>query len=120
MDDNLFVMRNLALEDSRLTAEIVINWDSKVFDGHFPGRPVLPGVVMLRIIRQALELHFERKLMMVKLLSIRFTSMVVPEENLNERIDLVVNEIDGALTVSGKWLHGESVAAKFKMSYRNE
>ena len=55
-----FALRTLAAADGGDVAaaaddEIVIAFDHPAFAGHFPGRPLLPGAVLLSLVMQALD-----------------------------------------------------------------
>jgi 3-hydroxyacyl-[acyl-carrier-protein] dehydratase len=43
-------------------AKIAINKRHRIFDGHFPGLPVVPGVCMLQIVREIMEVSSRRVL----------------------------------------------------------
>jgi 3-hydroxyacyl-[acyl-carrier-protein] dehydratase len=45
--------RVTAVEPDRLTAESVVPEASPIFEGHFPGHPLLPGVLLLETMAQA-------------------------------------------------------------------
>jgi len=55
--------------------------DHPVFDGHFPGNPILPGVCTLQIAGELLSKYLDQKLMLVKSDNIKFMSLVIPAEN---------------------------------------
>ncbi len=69
--------------ENELIAEIKLNPDHKIYDGHFPGNPVVPGVVSVQMINEVLSEHLGIKLMTSKARSIKFTSMINPKTNPN-------------------------------------
>ena len=42
-----------SFDESVLHARVTTNPDWNIFDGHFPGRPILPGVILIEMIAQA-------------------------------------------------------------------
>lgn len=65
-------------------AEIPIN--SAWFDGHFPERPLLPGVAILGLVDQTLVQHQEQMGQSVNVIGfrkVRFKDMVLPGQHLN-------------------------------------
>lgn len=56
MSDKLYAIEKITENsDGSWRSEVSINKNSKVFEGHFPGQPVLPGVFMLEIITTVLS-----------------------------------------------------------------
>jgi len=41
--------------ESKYLAMILINEEHEVFQGHFPGNPIMPGVCMMQIIKELTE-----------------------------------------------------------------
>lgn len=52
-DPMLFIDRVTALEDGHITAESDIRPDANFFKGHFPDRPIMPGVLIIETVAQA-------------------------------------------------------------------
>ena len=62
-------------------ATIVLNPAHSIFDGHFPGLPVVPGVCMLQIIKECLEAVLQQKLTLTKAGNIKFLTVLTPKEH---------------------------------------
>ncbi len=73
MDDGL-------KEGVRHEAPICIGRDHPALPGHFPGRPVVPGVVVLDQLIQAAESRLGRPLRIVGLIQAKFLSPLLPEQ----------------------------------------
>lgn len=72
-----------------LVAEIRVAPDSPWFDGHFPGRPVLPGVAILSMVCEMVRragLGQDRPVRMSGIRRIRFRRPVRPGERLSVEI----------------------------------
>ena len=67
--------------EGELIAEIKLNPDHKIYEGHFPENPVVPGVVSTQMINEVLSDYLKIKLMTSKARSIKFTSMISPKIN---------------------------------------
>lgn len=50
----------------------------KVYEGHFPGKPVCPGVMTLSVVRQCAEQIAGRSLKWSEIKNCRFTGMLFP------------------------------------------
>jgi 3-hydroxyacyl-[acyl-carrier-protein] dehydratase len=42
-------------EEGSLCATLIINASHQIFEGHFPGQPVVPGVCMMQMVKEVLE-----------------------------------------------------------------
>ncbi len=64
--------------------------DSPWFSGHFPGEPILPGIALIHIVRQAITLEALKKgekLQLHTLKRVRFTQPVRPGDTLSVNIN---------------------------------
>lgn len=67
--------------DESFLATFFIDPESKVFNGHFPEQAVLPGVVMVNIVKRCLE-KVENQPMQLSLAgNIKFLSLLVPNKS---------------------------------------
>ncbi len=93
----LLVDRVLELEPKRIVAVKNVTINEEFFSGHFPGRPVMPGVLVIEGMAQAggiLLLHNrpERESKLIYFTSIdkaRFRRPVVPGDQLRFEIDIL-------------------------------
>ncbi|MEO7313056.1 MAG: 3-hydroxyacyl-ACP dehydratase [Chitinophagaceae bacterium] len=53
--NNFFTINNVTTVAFEVKAELVIDATHKIFEGHFPGQPVVPGVCMMQIVKEVLE-----------------------------------------------------------------
>lgn len=86
--------------------------ESPVYQGHFPGYPITPGVCLVEI---ALELFSEREGRPVRLVAaknIKFMSPVLPTETTELRFNLA-GEGDGRTV---EILAGETLCAKMSLT----
>lgn len=65
-------------DGSGFDAEIVLDPDHPVFEGHFPGNPILPGVCTVQMIRELLEQSVQKSLIMTKAGNIKYLGFVNP------------------------------------------
>ena len=60
----------------------VVPADHPLFEGHFPGHPILPGVVALGWMLAAAERFLGRPLGAVELLNVKFQTVILPGSEL--------------------------------------
>ncbi len=75
---SIYKIESLKLSDNLIVATISFNREHPVFEGHFPGNPVVPGVVQIRIIKDLLEKSLQHKLFMKKAKSVKFLNVINP------------------------------------------
>ncbi len=66
------------LEGELYNLPFTINNDSKIFDGHFPNQPILPGVVMIELTKRAVEISLAKKLKLDSAGNFKFLKMIDP------------------------------------------
>ncbi|MGE0797335.1 MAG: hypothetical protein AB7G13_07100 [Lautropia sp.] len=62
----------------RIEIALTIAADHPAFDGHFPGRPILPGVVLLAEVLAAIEQAIGRPLATATIRNAKFHATVAP------------------------------------------
>lgn len=65
-------------DGSGFLAEIELDANHPVFEGHFPGNPILPGVCTVQIIKELLELSVQKSLRMTRAGNIKYLGFVNP------------------------------------------
>jgi 3-hydroxyacyl-[acyl-carrier-protein] dehydratase len=117
-EGKLYEIRNMESVGEILRVSILILRDHPVYDGHFPGNPILPGVCTLQIAGELLSTYLDQKLMLIKSDSIKFISLVVPTENqlLDYEISFSSKE-ENILSVKCMVTCNEMEVLKMKGSY---
>ena len=86
--------------------------DSPVYQGHFPGYPITPGVCLVQMAMELIEEMAGRKIRLAAAKNIKFTSPVIPEEGKELRFNLSGEEGDWSVEV----YDGEVLSAKMSLS----
>ena len=68
--NDFFTISELTNSEDTIESKVQLNASHKIFDGHFPGNPVTPGVVQIQIVKELLEKALEKEYVLK--LSIRF------------------------------------------------
>ena len=86
---SFFTVAAQVSEPSRLRLQVRINAQHALFNGHFPGRPVVPGVCVLAMIKDVLQQHFAKDLLLRTCTSSKFLRPIDPllMPNLDLRVD---------------------------------
>jgi 3-hydroxyacyl-[acyl-carrier-protein] dehydratase len=87
-----------------------------ILRGHFPGAPVVPGVLLLEAVRRACERVLGRGLYLTEVVDVRFTRPVAADETVALVAQLTVSgpQID----VVGEWQVAAGRCASFSLRLR--
>lgn len=91
---SLFTIKQLTVTEDQFSASVSFNPEHPVFGGHFPGQPVVPGVVLVEIAVAVASRAAGLDLAMKEASSMKFLNMIDPEVNPVLRIEgsLIKNE----------------------------
>jgi 3-hydroxyacyl-[acyl-carrier-protein] dehydratase len=75
---DIFTITKIEHQSNSIHAALDVNKDSEIFNGHFPGQPVVPGACMLQIVKDVLETALNNPLHLKKAGHLKFISMIDP------------------------------------------
>lgn len=75
-------------EDKKGVFEIEMLPDSKIFDAHFPGNPITPGVCVIGIIQELLDTMREEKFLIQNVDNVKFITPLTPDKKPTVTIEL--------------------------------
>jgi len=73
---------------------IKINTNHQIFKGHFPGRPVLPGVCQIQIVKDIIESEYPKYTSILSSNSIKFLRVIDPNEVGELKLSLNIDEVE--------------------------
>jgi 3-hydroxyacyl-[acyl-carrier-protein] dehydratase len=115
LQSDFFDIHNLETAGFDIKADLVINAAHKIFEGHFPGHPVVPGVCMMQMVKEIIEQVFGKKTNLVSAVEMKFLSIINPEENTNIQAVLKYKiEEPGKLAVWASLFKDDRIYFKFK------
>lgn len=114
-EGNFFTINNLQTTDAAVNADLEINAKHIIFDGHFPGQPVVPGVCMMQMIKELLEKVTGKQTDLVKAAEMKFLAVIDPGKNSLVHAELKYTPTEnGNLTVTASLSSAELTHFKFK------
>lgn len=84
------ITKQQVAENGELQYDVQLNAEHAVFQGHFPGQPVVPGVFTTQIIQELVEGHTGKKLRFIKARKIKFLMMIDPRVSTDVSFRLMV------------------------------
>lgn len=100
MESSIFKINN-SISDNKgiITAEICLDYSHEIYKGHFPEKPITPGVVFIQIIKTLMERHYECSLLTSEIKSAKFLNPVTPREDLPIIFTISFSEIEDQIVV---------------------
>jgi 3-hydroxyacyl-[acyl-carrier-protein] dehydratase len=99
---------------------IELNSGHPIFDGHFPGNPVVPGVCLTEIIRELTGHIYGQSLDLVAANYIKFISLVKPSEYPRISIEIKINQQDSPEIQAESTIFADNIVfLKFKGTFRS-
>jgi 3-hydroxyacyl-[acyl-carrier-protein] dehydratase len=119
--DDFYVLKDLIQSDSTIKAKVEINSKHKVFDGHFPENPVVPGVCMMEMIKEILEISREDNYILSSATNIKFMNILNPFVHPEvEFVHEIVSENTEEIKLKSSILYEETVFLKFSGSFKKK
>lgn len=75
-----FTMHALEKGDGMVKAALQWNAEHPIFQGHFPGQPVVPGVCMIQLIQETLEQALDKEVVLVSSSQVKFLHVIDPRQ----------------------------------------
>ena len=115
MEPIFFTITHLHINEGTFSAEIAFNAAHPVFAGHFPGKPIVPGVCLLEILAAVLSRITGKEMIIDEISNIKFLQVIDPVINPVILLDGSVSEEEnGHFKVNAVYKKGDTIFAKFK------
>ena len=82
----------LKQDDGFVRFDISLNADSPVYEGHFPGEPVSPGVCNIQMVKECAEQVAGKSLFLNNLQQCRLTTLVTPLAHPQVEVKILLEE----------------------------
>ena len=79
--NDFFSISNKEFSPTEIWAELFINADHKIFEGHFPGQPVVPGVCQMQMIKEIVEQVIGKETDLTSAVDMKFLAVIDPQRN---------------------------------------
>lgn len=79
--NDFFSINNTESSPTEIWAELFINADHKIFEGHFPNQPVVPGVCQMQMIKEVVEQVLGKATNLINAADMKFLAVIDPQRN---------------------------------------
>ena len=113
--NDFFTINDTVTSETEIWAELLINANHKIFEGHFPNQPVMPGVCMMQMIKEITEQVIGKQTNLVQAADMKFLAVINPQQNnlIQATIKYVTGE-NGAINIQASLYKDELVHFKCK------
>ncbi len=117
--DDFYILDVLTQTENGVSAEVTLNPEHRIFNGHFPENPVVPGVCMMQMIKEILQVARNKEFILAESSNIKFMNILNPDENRKVRfIHEITREAGGEVKLKSTIRNQETVFLKFAGSFR--
>lgn len=104
LHNSLYTIISDQINDSGHDYTINLDQEHFIYKAHFPGEPITPGVCIMQIAHELLELHTSLSLNIVCVKNVKFLRIIMPDENPTityrlQKITYENNEVKVMVTV---------------------
>ena len=90
--ENYYKINDVVKEEGKTIFQISLNSACKVYEGHFPGEPVSPGVCNIQMIKECAEQVAGKSLLLNNLQQCRLTTLVTPLVHQQVEVTIALEE----------------------------
>jgi len=113
--NDFFTIENRSSSATEISAALVINAEHEIFEGHFPNQPVVPGVCMMQMVKEILELVIGKATRLAEAFDMKFLAIIDPQRNNLIQANITYDTAEnGAIKVTASLFKDELVHFKFK------
>lgn len=117
--NSFYTVNESKTDKENLTATIYFHPEHEIFQGHFPGQPVVPGVCMVQIVKEMMEEALGYKLLFRKGHQIKFLKLIVPDTAQVIMIHISWKEAEGIYTTQASFKDGDMALFKLNGEFVN-
>ncbi len=77
--NEFFEITNRSDDGGQHEFRVLINGSHRVFEGHFPGNPIVPGVMTMMMVRRCAEEILGRETHFASVSQCKYSKMIVPD-----------------------------------------
>lgn len=100
------------------TFTVILNASHPLYEGHFPQQPIVPGVLMIVLVKDLLENQLQKKLQLAKARNIKYLNILVPTKDQQVTIDVQIDLSNPeSILAMGSIKHLETVYCKYKLEF---
>jgi 3-hydroxyacyl-[acyl-carrier-protein] dehydratase len=119
LQHSLFEITDIQRQENTISATVILNPQHAIFQGHFPGKPVLPGVCQIAILKSVFQHTIGKNVAMPQVGSVKFVHVIEPQHTPVLLIKMnIQNMAQDYFTASATIENSERFFLKFKGNFK--
>jgi 3-hydroxyacyl-[acyl-carrier-protein] dehydratase len=115
---SLYQINDLKKDEGNFSASLSFNSGHEIFNGHFPGQPVVPGVALIHILKDLCSRITGYEVKLVKGTNIKFLNIIDPTNNASYSISGTFSQKeDNSITLTASIRNKDSINIKFRGTF---
>lgn len=115
---DFYIVKSSGEENGKFITHIEINKDHNIFKGHFPERPVSPGVILMQLFKEDAERRLMTPLQLKTANNIKFMAVVDPRHHSDLILEYHLEKNSGGITLKGIARTSDGISLKIKAVYK--
>ena len=115
---NFYSVLESSEENGKHFTQIKINKEHEIYDGHFPGRPVTPGVILMNLFKEEAERRCGCKLQFKKGNNVKFMAVVDPNIDAILNLETEITEENTEIKLKGIARNSAGISLKINSFYK--
>lgn len=119
LENDFYTIQQTTQNDTETIFSVRINSEHSIFEGHFPGKPVTPGVVQMEMVKELSGKAVGKDLEMVSMANCKFLAFMDPNEA--PELDIVIKTTEteeGNSKVAAQIKNSETLFLKISAVYK--
>ena len=112
--NDLFTHSDFENVEEGFRTTIIFNWKHPVFRGHFPSKPVVPGVLLMQMVKECFETFISVSTEIAGA-DLKFTNPVTPQTATSLKIEVTFVNDDNKYKLKSNGYDGETKFFKINM-----
>ena len=114
-----FTIRERREDETGSDFLISLNPDHQVYQGHFPGDPICPGVCSIQMIRECAEIVLGQRLTIGTVSQCRFMELLTPSKNKDLLLKLTLSKAEEGMVKAVASILSDDAQTSF-LEYKGE
>ena len=116
--DSFFIIESKSQYTNGLELNIELNSDHTIYQAHFPGEPITPGVCQIQIVTEILEEYLGKSVILSDIKTVKYVAVISPVETPHIKVLMKkIEVIDDLCKVNVIFSSNETIFSKMSMTY---